>query len=77
MFTSVIVIKWFIVFFGFLSIACFRWGIREVKRDGNKVILRTCLFLFVLFALATAVLIYNYHDDRYGGYVPQGVQSVY
>jgi heme A synthase len=73
MFTSDIVIKWFIVFFAFLSLACFRWGIREVRRDGNKTILRTCMILFAVFAAIAILMIVSYHNDRYSGYNPQQV----
>ena len=70
MFTSIIVVKWFIGFFSILALVCLRWGIREMKRTGNKMILRTCLLLFVLFASIATLLIVNFHNERYSGYSP-------
>jgi len=63
-----VVAMWFIIFFSGLSLACLRWGLREAKIGGNKVILRTCLTLFVVLAAVSIVMIISYSQGKFSEY---------
>jgi len=63
-----IIALWFIIFFTFLALSCFRWGMREVKTGGNKSILRTTMILFVLFGVIAAVMTVAYLSGKFSEY---------